>query len=320
MNLKSIVSRLKNVLYPVDLAVFHEFMPSPYGGGNQFMKALCSWISRQGYRIEMNRLTLNTKACLYNSFNFNYNYLKFRKRESCTMVHRVDGPIASYRGYDDGTDSMILKYNNELADRTIFQSDYSYKKHIDLGYTFVEPSVIMNAVNSDIFNPNGRVAKIGDVKIKIISASWSTNENKGFQTYKWLGENLDPSRYEYTFVGRTPYKLPGVVCLEACASEDLAVVLKQHHIYLSASENDPCSNSLIEALSCGLPAIYLKSGGHPEIVKNAGLGFDDKEEIPKILEELIQNYSNYQKDIFVENMNEIGQKYLQILGLSHTDF
>ena len=38
------------------------------------------------------------------------------------MVHRVDGPIGVYRGFDDGTDRRIEAMNAELAHATVLQS------------------------------------------------------------------------------------------------------------------------------------------------------------------------------------------------------
>jgi hypothetical protein len=37
-------------------------------------------------------------------------------------VHRVDGLIGAYRGFDDGTDRRIAEVNGKLADATILQS------------------------------------------------------------------------------------------------------------------------------------------------------------------------------------------------------
>src|SRR3954470_3511819 len=87
-----------------DVAVFHEFHPPPYGGGNQFLLALVRELRRRGVDVEINRLSGATPACLFNSFNFDFRRLRRFARDGVRMVHRVDGPIAVYRGFDDGTD------------------------------------------------------------------------------------------------------------------------------------------------------------------------------------------------------------------------
>src|ERR1700675_3767325 len=55
---------------PADLAIFHEFRPPPYGGGNQFLLALVRELEGRGLVVEVNRLSGGTRPCLFNSFNF----------------------------------------------------------------------------------------------------------------------------------------------------------------------------------------------------------------------------------------------------------
>ena len=116
-----------------DLALFHEFAPPPSGGGHQFLRALVAELEQRGLEIELNRLSAATPACLFNSFNFDAERLRRFARTDCRMVHRVDGPIGAYRGFDDGTDGTIAALNAELADATILQSRYSLEKHRELG-------------------------------------------------------------------------------------------------------------------------------------------------------------------------------------------
>jgi len=86
-----------------DLAVFHEFLPPPTGGGSQFLRALTGELRRRGLQIELNRISGATPVCLFNSFNFDFARLQRFARPGCRLVHRVDGPIGSYRAFDDGT-------------------------------------------------------------------------------------------------------------------------------------------------------------------------------------------------------------------------
>jgi glycosyltransferase involved in cell wall biosynthesis len=231
------------------------------------------------------------------------------------MVHRVDGPVGVYRGRDDGTDQRIVEINQELADVTIFQSAYSRKKHMEIGLYFKSPTVIMNAADPSIFHPHGRMPFGSQRKTRLISASWSDNPNKGTETYQWLDEHLNWERFEYTFVGRLSIRLKHIYQIEAVPSEKLAALLRQHDIYITASRNDPCSNGLIEALSCGLPAIFLNSGGHPEIVGEGGLSFTSKEEIPSLLDQLIEEYPERQTRIFLPTLAEVGDRYLGVMGI-----
>ena len=75
------------------------------------------------------------------------------------MVHRVDGPIGAYRGFDDGTDARIAEINAELADATVLQSQYSLAKHAELGISLRDPVVVRNTVDPAIFHPPERARR-----------------------------------------------------------------------------------------------------------------------------------------------------------------
>lgn len=297
-----------------DISIFHEFAPPPAGGGHQFMRAMWNEFEKQGLRVEGNTISRTTRACLFNSFNFDAARLKAFSRDGCRMVHRVDGPIGVYRGFDDGTDRHIAAINNDLADATIFQSLYSLEKHRELGLDFRCPFVIPNATDPLIFHPAGRIPFDPNRKIKLISVSWSDNINKGAPVYEWLDKHLDWSRYEYTFIGRSPVTFSNIRMISPLASADLSDELRQHDLYITASKNDPCSNSLLEALACGLPALYLNSGGHPEITGRAGLPFTRVEEIPALLQHLATDFSRFQSAIRVPDIETVARQYLAVLG------
>lgn len=299
-----------------DISFFHDFMPPPTGGGHQFLRALWREFERRGSRLENNTISKSTRACLFNSFNFNFKRLRQLRRPGCRMIHRVDGPLAVYRGFDDDTDRKILELNQELADVTIFQSQFSLTKHRELGFDFVRPVVIPNAADHEIFHSHGRQPFNVDRKVRLISVSWSDNFNKGAPVYQWLDDHLDWSRYEYTFVGRSPVGFHNIRTLSPITSKALAEELRQHDIFITASRNDPCSNSLIEALACGLPALYLDSGGHPEIVGEAGFAFQVAEEIPLLLFRLIEVYGQRQDLIRLPSIAKTADNYLCTMDIN----
>jgi glycosyltransferase involved in cell wall biosynthesis len=297
-----------------DLAVFHEFAPSPTGGGSQFLRALTGELRRRGLSVEVNRISGRTPVCLFNSFNFDFNRLRRFAREECRMVHRVDGPIGVYRGYDDGTDGRIGEVNRAFADATVFQSRYSLDKHVELGLELRDPVVIRNAVDPSIFHPPESREPLTGRKIRVIASSWSGNPRKGDEVFTWLDEKLDWSRYELTFLGRTQRAFERIRHVGPVTSEEVGGLLRAHDVYLAASLDDPCSNALLEALACELPAVFRRSGGHPELVGEAGVGFDEPEEVPAALDELVGELDERRAAIAVLPLAEVADRYIEVLA------
>ena len=302
-----------------DLALFHRF-GTGRGGGHQFLRALTGELERTGARVEHERLSGATPACLVNGHNFDPDLLRAPLRvrrlrgRPPRIVHRVDGPLALYRGFDDGTDARINELNRELADATIFQSAASLDAHRELGLEFAQPTVIMNAADPRIFHPGERKPLTGR-KVRLISVSWSDNPNKGAATYAALEELLDWDQYEYTFVGQIQADLRRITRVDPVDSHEVARLLRGHDVFITASLNDPCSNALVEALSCGLPALYARSGGHPEIAGDAGFPFDTAEDVPGLLERLAGEYDERRSRIAVPSISKVAGRYRAVLGL-----
>jgi glycosyltransferase involved in cell wall biosynthesis len=131
--------------------------------------------------------------------------------------------------------------------------------------------------------------------------------------YKWIEDHLDWDRFDYTFVGNVSEQFSRVRHIPAVPSEELAALLREHDIYITASRNDPCSNALIEALACGLPALYFDDGGHPELVGQGGLPFKEESEIFPQLEKLVAHYETFQRLIVVNRLEDVAGKYLALI-------
>jgi glycosyltransferase involved in cell wall biosynthesis len=296
-----------------DLALFHQFAPAPTGGGHQFLRALVRELTSRGLEVELNRLSAGTPACLFNSFNFDFARLQRFARPGCRLVHRVDGPIGTYRGFDDGTDARIAALNRELADATVFQSQYSLERHRELGYDLADPVVIPNAVDPAIFHPPAAREPVAGRRVRVIASSWSDNPRKGTETLVWLDRHLDHDRFELTFVGRSSQRFQRIRDAGAVGSHAVAELLRAHDLYLAPSRDDPCSNALLEALACGLPAAYLDSGGHPELVGDGGLPFSADEELPAVLERLASEIEERRAAIKVPAIEAVADRYLEVL-------
>jgi glycosyltransferase involved in cell wall biosynthesis len=292
--------------------MFHEFHAPPYGGGNQFLLALAGELRGRGLDVELNTLSGGTPACLYNSFNFDFGRLRRFARDGVRMVHRVDGPIGVYRGFDDGTDRRIVEIN-ALADTTILQSRYSLEKHRELGLELRNPVVIHNSVDPAIFHPPAEREPLEGRRLRVVTTSWSDNPRKGSDVLTWLDRNLDFDAYELTFAGRTQQLFERIRVVAPLPSEPLADLLRTQDVFLAPSRDDPCSNALLEGLACGLPAVFLRSGGHPELVGDAGVGFDRAEDLPAALERLRDKLDERRAAIRVPALADVADRYLEAL-------
>ena len=296
-----------------DLALFHEFAPPPTGGGHQFLRALVEELERRGLVVEVNRISAGTTTCLFNSFNFDFRRLRRFARDDVRFVHRVDGPIGTYRGFDDGTDGRVAEINRSLADATIVQSRYSLDAHRALGIELVDPRVVVNTVDPTVFHPPAEREPMSGRRARVIATSWSDNPTKGADVLEWLDANLDHERYELTFLGRTQESFRHIRVRGAVPTAEVADALRRHDVYLAPSRNDPCSNALLEALASGLPAVFRASGGHPELVGGAGIPFVEASEVPDALDRLVAELDERRAAIRIAPLAEVADRYLEAL-------
>lgn len=262
--------------------VLSELRSGPWGGGNQFLKALRTFMRSAGAYAE--RID-GADVILVNGHQWGpYLFQLFRTkftRSDIVVIHRVDGPMAVVRGCEDNriVDEAIVRFNRYFADGTVFQSQWSHDLCIAHGMDASKPhAVVLNAPDPSIFYPLVR-QMVGDGKIRIVSTSWSGNWRKGFDVFQYLDQHLDFSRFTFTFIGNSPVKFENIRHTEPIPSVALADELRNHDIFLQASHLEACSNSLIEAMNCGLVPVARNNSSHPEIVDEAGVLFEGIEDV-----------------------------------------
>lgn len=292
--------------------ILYKFRNAPWGGANQFLKALRKVMeAHQCY--SKNIAKADIILCNLNPSSFGqvlHVISRFRDQSSRPrLVVRIDGPVSGIRNTDTELDRSFIKFINIAADGVVFQSDWSRRGMIEIApITASHTCVISNAPDKNLFTKSNTTITLRE-KIKLVAVSWSPNLNKGFDVYKYLDETLDYSKYQFTFIGNSPVKFKNIGHIKPLTTEQLALELKKHHIYITCSRNDPSSNSLIEALHSGLPAIAYNDGGHPEIVGNAGRLFDRQEQISGLIEEIALNYEKFVKSIKLPDINQIAYEY-----------
>jgi hypothetical protein len=300
---------------PGRIHILSKIRNEPWGGGNQFLKALIKALKEMGAYEEE---PLKADAIVFNSYPFGAEELfkaaaEYRKRGK-TIVHRVAGPFIVVRGSDASVDAVMSRFNAGFVDGTIFQSSWSReqwnKVGIDLGTgPGRSQATILNAPDGSVFHAGG-TPKAASSKIRIIASSWSANPRKGFHFLKHIDENLDFGRYAFTFVGNAPLTFKNIVHIKPLGSSELAEELRRNDIYFSGSMNDSCPKALIEAMHCGLPAVALRSGGQPEIVGRGGELFSGTEDLIEAIEKVGSNPEGYRGKISLPDMAQVARSYL----------
>lgn len=174
-----------------------------------------------------------------------------------------------------------LAIANRCADRTVFVSEWLRGLFGDHGYHFRSPSVILNGADPSLFHPDGRANWPGSGPLKLVTHHFSDNPMKGFDIYSQLDALLGRpdvrEQFEFTYIGRLPrgFAFQHTRVVPPLAQSALAEELRQHHVYLTASLNEPGGMHPVEAALTGLPLLYRRSGSLPEYCDGFGVAFDE---------------------------------------------
>lgn len=134
---------------------------------------------------------------------------------------------------------------------------------------------------------------------------WSDNINKGYEIYNKLDKYCKlTDKLEFVFIGRKfndefiehpiingPYK-----------GNDLADMLRDCDIYITASIYDSCPMHVLEGISCGLPILFINhEGGGKDLcelsIDKIGEKFNDMNDLEDKINMIINNYDDYRNNI-----------------------
>ena len=134
--------------------------------------------------------------------------------------------------------------------------------------------VILSGSDKSIFNKNFKEKWNRNEPLKIVTHHWGANWNKGFESYSKLDDLLDDKnfrkKYSFTYIGNLPnrYFFKNATHLQPLSGLTLSKELQKHDLYITGSLNEPSGNHHIEGALCGLPILFLDSGGITEYAKN----------------------------------------------------
>ncbi len=293
--------------------IAYRFREGAYGGANQFLKGLRDHFTATGRYAEKidhaDVVLINANPDSINMKMLGEVFIQPNRKYA--VVLRLDGVLSRYRPLDMGFDNFVTRVLAPRVDGLIFQSEWGKLRLREWGLIPNKHEVtIINAPDPGIFFVSNN--KPAD-KTRIIASSWSPNPRKGFDILDYLDRNLDWERFSMSFVGNSPIRFKNITHYPVMTSHELANILREHDIFFTATADDTCSNSLIEAMHCGLPTVALDSGGSPEIVKRGGLLFRDAAEGIKAILEVANKLDVFRAGIEVPTISEASSRYLEFM-------
>ena len=300
----------------------------PWGGGNLFAINLTKFLKSNGHDVcdnlkddDIDIILITEPRITSESSAFTdidvLSYLKF-KNKNALVVHRINE--CDERKNTNYVNSTLIKAN-KTADGTVFVSNWLKNLFVKQGIKNQNLNVILGGADSEIFNSKLKEKYIEGEKFKIVTHHWGNNWNKGFDVYSKLDTLLENpawrSKIDFTYVGNLPkdFQFRNAKHVTPLSGLGLANELKKHDIYVTASLNEPSGNHHIEAAQCGLPLLYIDSGGIPEYCHNYGLMFLDSNFEEKLLD-MITNYEKYKNNMlqYPFNANKMCSDYLNLFN------
>jgi hypothetical protein len=308
------------------ISIGTKIKDGPWGGGNLFAVNLRKYLINQGHEVIFNlddddidiilltepRKTSESSAYTHEQCK---QYKKFVKNDT-VIIHRINE--CDERKNTNFVNKYMI-FANKVADYTIFVSKWLEGLYISQGLESQNISTILGGADEEIFNRKKFKTFDGKGKIKLVTHHWGANWNKGFDVYSKLDKLLSEEKWqkliEFTYIGNLPknFKFINAKHIEPLAGNDLAQQLSKNNLYITASLNEPSGNHHVEAALCGLPIMYIDSGGIKEYCKDFGIEFDSNSLESKIIE-FKEHYEIYnaKMETYPHTSNKMCEEYLNL--------
>ena len=291
------------------IAIGTKIQSGPWGGGNQFVVNLKKYLEKEGHfvtnkltdrNLDVILLTEPRKTSETSTFNHK-DIIKYKKyiNNDVTVFHRINE--CDERKNTNYMNKFIIEANKS-SDVTIFVSSWLKNLYVKLGIKKENLHVVMAGADGEVFNNHNFKPWVEDQKLKLVTHHWGTNYNKGYEIYQYIDKLLNNpiwrEKIEFTFIGNLPrnISLNNTNLIAPQSGKKLAESLKVNDLYITGSLFEPSGNHHIEAAQCGLPILYINSGGTTEYCKDFGIEYSIKN-IEEKLSYFMKNSKTYYEKV-----------------------
>jgi hypothetical protein len=278
-----------------------NFIDGAYGGGMSFANSLKVFLEDKGITV-INHLDdddidiiLHINITFTSAYSFYAAYLYKIDHPNTLIVHRIND---SGMHRSSALMSRLMITCSYYSDYLVYISEW-LRNLMRPKLSSEKPSaVIYNGADATIFNQCRSRRWDKKSKLKIVTHHWSDNYLKGHEIYKRLDELLDQEsfrqRYEFTYIGNCPKGLEYKNTKLIATLNKFALVdeLKKHDVYLTGARDEAAGMHHIEGALCGLPILYVNSGGIPEYCREYGIEIC-METLQEALEQMRREYNRY---------------------------
>lgn len=280
------------------------------GGPATFMSNLRAYLDMSGF---MYTGDASDKCSIFFPISYDIDKLDSIKRNGGKIIQRLDGiyyPSKHGDKYIDLNRSIKEVYLN-YADHVIFQSEYSKNQCFSIFGSKPEGfyTLIVNGVDKKIFRPNRLKIKLSK-KIEFITTGNFRNIDMIEPVVLALDSLLEAFNFRLHVVGpvvndalKSIFKRNYIVMHGPKSLRDVASLLRKSDIYIYSHLNPPCPNSVIEAISCGLPIVGFNSGAMGELT------FFSRELLANVSNEVFQKYEDFDYRKLAEKIALSVEKY-----------
>ena len=277
---------------PIRRIAFNQYLlTDSWGGANQFLGQLASYLVERGFEVtyELDPLVthifiLDVRPIVTCTFTIEEAQAFKKQFPNVKVIHRVNNCDQKYTAEElklpgVGVDRQVMEMT-KWVDQSVFISQWLKDYFIHKGFPKnPESPVITNAADDKAFYPDQNDWSKNQ-PMKIVTHHWSDNWLKGYKVYQEIDEMIasgELTGFELTIIGRWPKEIQwkASTTLGPKQGIDLANELRKHHLYVTASQYEPGGMHFIEGMQCGLPVVFQKEGGGIcEVARLAGIEFD----------------------------------------------